>query len=365
MAEQLGEKTEDPTSKKISDARERGQIAKSADLAAFVVMAGATVGALMLGGMIFREMTLVTRFVLSPEVMGSDLSAGRVLADLQGVGERLGLSVGLFMLIMAFVGALGQVTQVGFVYAPKAIGFKPEKLDPIKGFARLFSKKSAVKAVLDIGKLIVLGTIAAAVMHNRWDVLMSMGVLGLMEGLALAVRLMIELSSWVLLAMLFLGMVDLIYQRWQNKDDLKMTKQEVKEERKSSDGDMEMKQRRLRMAREIALQRLGSDVPQADVVVTNPTHYAVALKYEQGAMHAPRVIAKGADYLALRIRQIATTSGVPIVERPPLARALYANVPVGAEIHTDDYEAVAEVLAYVYKLDRSTKAQEFMAGASS
>ena len=352
MAEQLGEKTEEPTSKKFGDARQRGQIAKSADLAAFIVMAGATVSCLLLGGMIFREMTLVTRYILSEEIMGTDLGARRVAADLEGIGERIGFSLGLFMLVMALVGAIAQVTQVGFVFSSKALGFKPEKLDPIKGMGRLFSKKSVVKAALDIGKLVILGTVAGSIIAARWDVLMSVGVLGLMEAMRVSIDLMIELASWVLLAMLILGVFDLIYQRWQHKDDLKMTKQGVKEERKSSDGDMEMKQRRMRMAREIALQRLGADVPQADVVVTNPTHYSVALKYDQDSMEAPRVLAKGADYLALRIRQIATSSGIPIVERPPLARALYAKVAVGREINVEHFEAVAEVLAYVYKLDR-------------
>lgn len=358
MAEQLGEKTEEPTGKKLSDARQRGQIAKSADLAAFVVMTGGTVGALLVGGALFRETALLTGFILSPDVLGTDLSAERVLPDLEGIGERMAITLGVFMVIMAFVAAIAQVTQVGLVWSSKAIGFKPEKLDPIKGFGRMFSKKTLVKAVLDIAKLVVLGTIAWIVMHNRWETLMAIGVLPLMEALAVCVRLMIELAAWILFAMLVLGILDLIYQRWQHKEDLKMTKQEVKEERKSTDGDMETKRRRMQMARDIAMQRLGADVPRADVVVTNPTHYAVALRYDKDTMHAPKVIAKGADYLALRIRQIATGAGVPIVERPPLARALYAHVPVGGEIDTEHYEAVAEVLAYVYRLERAQRVPE-------
>jgi len=145
--------------------------------------------------------------------------------------------------------------------------------------------------------------------------------------------------------------VDLLYQRWQHTEDLKMTKQQVKDERRSSEGDPEVKSRRFQMAREIIRQRLGAAVPEADVVVTNPTHFAAALKYDSDEMAAPRLVAKGADHLAMQIRLIAVAHGVPIVERPPLARALYRNVEVGQEVPSDLYEAVAEVLAYVYRLE--------------
>ena len=352
MPEELGEKTEEPTDKKLSDARNRGQVAKSADLAAFWVMLGALVMCIVFAGVVFRETTLVTRFILSPEVMGTDVVGERLLLDMQTIGERMAWSLAVFMVVMAFIGAVAQASQVGLKLSTQAIAFRPEKMDPIKGAGRIFGKKGAVKAGMEILKLSVLGTLAWFLIHRRWEELMAIGLLPLMDALALAVRMMIELAAWILLAMLVLGILDFMYQKWQHKDDLKMTKQEVKDERKSVEGDMETKRRRMQMARDIAMQQLGADVPRADVVVTNPTHFAVALKYDQGDMHAPRVIAKGADYLALRIRQIATAAGVPIVERPPLARALYANVPVGSEIDAEHYEAVAEVLAYGYRLDR-------------
>ncbi|MEC9374435.1 MAG: EscU/YscU/HrcU family type III secretion system export apparatus switch protein, partial [Planctomycetota bacterium] len=164
-------------------------------------------------------------------------------------------------------------------------------------------------------------------------------------------RIMMDLIIWTLLALILIGVIDRAYQKWQHTKDLRMTKQEVKEERKSTEGDLAMKARRLRFGRELIRQQIAANVPKADVVVTNPTHFAVALKYDSDSMRAPRVIAKGADQLAIQIRLVAVRHSIPIVERPPLARALYHNVEVGREIPADLYEAVAELLAYVYRLE--------------
>jgi flagellar biosynthetic protein FlhB len=155
--------------------------------------------------------------------------------------------------------------------------------------------------------------------------------------------------------MLIIGVADYMYQRWQYTQDLKMTRHEVTDERKSMEGDPEIKARRFRMARQMALQRVNQAVPKADVIVTNPTHFSVALRYDAETMAAPRVVAKGVDFLAMRIRQIAMTHGVPIVERPPLARALYYGVEVGRDVPAEHYQAVAELLAYVYRLDESNR----------
>jgi len=186
----------------------------------------------------------------------------------------------------------------------------------------------------------------------RWvPALGEMPHMGLRTAVVLGLRAIVELMVWMLVALLIIGFADLKYQKWQHRHDNKMTKQEVKEEQKSMDGDPEMKQRRSRVAREIAMQRVQQDVPSADVVVTNPTHFSVALKYDSNTMAAPEVIAKGADYVALRIREVARVHGVPVIERPPLARALYRGVEVGQAVSPEHYEAVAEVLAYVYRID--------------
>jgi flagellar biosynthetic protein FlhB len=167
--------------------------------------------------------------------------------------------------------------------------------------------------------------------------------------LFMAAKLALELVLWLLPLYLSIGLIDYMYQRWQHTRDLRMTRQEVQDERRSSEGDPEVKRRRLRMAYEIALHRIRTEVPRADVVVTNPTHFAVALRYDAATMAAPRVTAKGADLMAFRVRETAAANSVPVVERAPLARALYWGVDVGREVRPEHYEAVAEVLAYVYR----------------
>jgi flagellar biosynthetic protein FlhB len=161
---------------------------------------------------------------------------------------------------------------------------------------------------------------------------------------------MFILALRILAVLLVLALIDFSYQRWKHSEDMKMTKQQVKDEMKQTEGDPEVKRRRMRMQQQIAMQRISSAVPQADVIVTNPEHISIAIQYDADRMHAPKVVAKGADFIAIRIRQIATRHGVPIVERKPLARALYRDVGVGQEIPPDFYSAVAEVLAYVYRL---------------
>jgi flagellar biosynthesis protein FlhB len=180
----------------------------------------------------------------------------------------------------------------------------------------------------------------------------ALPVLDLMGGVAMIGDLLLSLVIRLLALLFVLGMADYLFQRWQHQQELRMTKQEVTDERRSMDGDPQIKGRRMRMMRQIAMQQINRTVPQADVIVTNPTHYSVAIQYDQKTMAAPRVVAKGVDHMAMRIRQVAMSNRIPIVERPPLARALYAEVEVGQEISEELYQAVAEVLAYVYRLEK-------------
>jgi flagellar biosynthetic protein FlhB len=171
------------------------------------------------------------------------------------------------------------------------------------------------------------------------------------QGLMVIARMLLALAIWLAAILLLIGLIDWLYQRWQHTQDLRMTRQQVKDERRSMEGDPQIKGRRFRMMREILMQQIQQQVPLADVVVTNPTHFAVALRYDADKMRAPRVVAKGADYMAQRIRLVAAGAGVPIIERPPLARGLYYGVDVGHDISSEYYEAVAEILAYVYRLE--------------
>ena len=351
MAEDMGEKTEDPTPRRKSEARKEGQIAKSQDLTAAVMMIGATTILAFFGGRMFLGMAEIVRYNLSPERLGRKLTVGSSKGDLLVIGAevmRLTLPVALLMFVVTLLAVGG---QVGLMFSSKSITPDLKKINPIGGLKKLLSKRSLVKAGLDALKFLVLALTATLAIRLEWDVVSSLTQLSVLNAVVEAAWLVLKIGIVVLLLLVLLALVDFVYQRWQHTEDLKMTKHEVKDERKSMEGDPEVRKRRAKMAQQILGQRLQQDVPGADVVVTNPTHFSVALKYDAGAMGAPVVVAKGADYVALRIRQIASASGVPIVERPPLARALYGVCAVGDEVPESSYEAVAEVLAFVYELE--------------
>lgn len=351
MAEDMGEKTEKPTGKRLSDAREKGQIGKSQDLSAAIIMSGVLVVLLVFAQSTLVRMLILTGENLAPQTVASSLLVGDLVGDLIRTGYQFAMVVLPFMLVMVFVAWLAQFLQIGWLLTVKPLEPKLEKINPLKGLKRLFSKRSVIKGGLDLLKFALVGGIAVLATSFEKANIASLPSLSVIQASLVAAEIIMRIAIWAVLMLIILGIADYAYQKWQQTQDLKMTKHEVKDERKSMEGDMEQKAKRLRMGREIAMQRLQMDVPKADVIVTNPTHFAVALKYDKESMDAPRVIAKGADFMAMRIRQIATTAGVPIVERPPLARALYHNVPVGHQIHSEHFEAVAEVLAYVYRLD--------------
>ena len=353
MAEDLGEKTELPTDHRRSEARDKGQVARSTDLSAAVLMTAVVILMMLFAQPLIQGMIALMRHSLSETTLGAGITSARLRPDITLTFAEVARLTAPIMMLMVLVAVLAMVQQVGLKLSMKALEPKWDKLNFVKNLNRLVNKRSLVKAGLDLLKLAVIGAVVLIVIRTDTNELVGLANLELLDGLVVGAALVRDLALWVLAILIILGMLDFAYQKWQHTQDLKMTKHEVKDERKSTEGDLETKARRLKMARQIAMQRLGVDVPKADVIVTNPTHYAVALKYDGASgMNAPRVIAKGADYLALRIRYIAAAHGVPIIERPPLARALYRDVKVGREISPEHYEAVAEVLAYVYRLDR-------------
>lgn len=351
MAEDMGEKTEQPTAKRLSDARLRGKVAKSADLSAAIVMAGATLVMAVFGVDIIAGLGIVMRYVLSPPSLAGDLAGGRIAGDATLVFSEFVRMVAPVMVVMLVVGYLSQVTQVGFMFSARVLEPNLGRLNVIGGMKKFFSVRSVVRGGLDVFKLGLIGVVVYAVVRSDWEHVIALTALEIKPAIVVAAWLMLKVAIWVLVVLFLLGIADYSYQKWQHTQDLKMTRHEVKDERRAAEGDTETKGRRLKLARQMAMQRLQRDVPGADVIVTNPTHFSVALKYDGKTMDAPKVVAKGADYLALKIRYIAAAHGIPIVERPPLARAIYHDVPVGREIHPAHYEAVAEVLAYVYRLE--------------
>jgi len=353
VAEDLGEKTEDPTPKRRQEARRKGQVPRSADLSAAVLLSAGILLVFIFGDRLLEGLAAAMRVGLSPETLAADVSGGSIGGAVVFAFGQLFRLVGPLLVIMAGVAFTDQIFQVGWFLSADPLKPNFGKLNVVSGFKKLVSPRSGMKGLLGILKLLAMSLVLWVVIYINFDRISALPVLTVPGALVESSALMMEAAFWCLLLLLLIGIIDRVYQKWQHTKDLRMTKQEVKEERKSNEGDMEMKARRQRFGRDLIRQQLQANVPQADVVVTNPTHFAVALKYDSEKMNAPRVLAKGADQLAMQIRLIAASSGVPIVERKPLARALYYNAEVGSEIPADLYEAVAELLAYVYRLDTS------------
>jgi flagellar biosynthesis protein FlhB len=351
MAEDMGDKSEDPTGKRLSDAREKGQVARSQDLAAAVDLVGAFVLLFVFGASLVRTMVFVLRDTLGDSWSGSyAVTIPSMLELCRSAALRLGVAVSPVLLLMFLVAVLAHMGQFGLLWNSHALEPKFEKLDPVKGLGRIFNKRGLTKTLVNSGKLAVVALVFWLFARSCADTVSAMPMLTALGAWLVILRLVAELTAWLLVIMFVAGAIDYIYQRWQHLQDMKMTKEEVKNERRDMDGDPQIKARRFKIAQELSRQRIGTAVPQADVVVTNPTHFSVAIAYDQATMAAPRIVAKGADEVALTIRTIARAHNIPIIERPPLARALYRTTPVGHEVAPDFYEAVAEVLAHVYRL---------------
>jgi len=354
--DEFGEKTEEPTAKRLREARERGQVAQSQDLGGVIALVAGTAVLLLLGGSIMQGLGVIMRELLAQQTPGDPTRPASIAPAVSWVADRAGRLLLPVLVIMFIVAYLGQLIQVGFLLTARPIQPKLSRLSPISGVKRLFSKRSLVKSAVNALKLVVVLIVGWLVIRRHLAKLVALPKLGPEQGMLMIGRIALELALWLLLLLLVLAIIDWIYQRWQHRQDLKMTKHEVKEERRSMEGDPEVKKRRAKLARDFAMQQVQQAVPSADVVVTNPTHFSVALRYDADEMSAPQVVAKGTDFVAVRIRQVAAAHAVPIVERPPLARALYWGVEAGQEVPQQFYEAVAEILAYVYRTEQQAAA---------
>lgn len=343
-----GERSEQPTPRRRQEALEQGRIARSHDLTAAVGLLAGLVLLNWLGPAILDQLLLLTRDI-GRDV---DVSTASVLVWLRRTAHAVGLVLLPFLALLVALAIAGGAAQTGLHLTWTKLQPKLEHISPAQGLRRIFSKDSVARLAQGLLKMGCVAAIGYYTIAGDWALLCAAGELPVVGILHLSTTLVFKLALRMALVLLILGIADYLFQRWQLEQSLKMTKQEVKEELKRMEGDPLIKQRQREIQRKIAMQRLALDVPKADVVVTNPTHYSVALRYDQASMNAPKLVAKGKDFLALHIRQLARQHGVPIVERPPLARALYAAVDVGQEVPPAYYRAVAEVLAFVYRLSR-------------
>lgn len=352
MAEDMGEKTEEPSSRKLSDAREQGQVAKSQDLAAAIDLFGAFLLLLVFGALMARGMFIITRTIFEDTMMPTE---GSIYPIIQLILYHVGISLIPLLLALCFIAASGHITQFGLLWNTGILAPKFDRMNPVSGFGRVFGKQGLIKTGINSVKLVVIVIISYLFLSAMVHKLIAAPMLSAYGGWMLIGSEVVKLAMWLFLIMLIMGIIDYVLARRKHFKDLRMTKEEVKDERRSMEGDPKVKGKRMQMARDIARQRLGSSVPKADVIVTNPTHFSVAIAYDESSMKAPRVVAKGADEMAFTIRHIARAHKIPILERPPLARALYKHVEVGQEIRPEYYEAVAEVLAFIYRLDQEAK----------
>ncbi len=351
MAEAGGqERTERATAKRRQEARRRGQVALSREIPSTLLLF-ALLGVLVFGGEALLDRS--TRLIAGIYARLHTLRIGRLedaAALLSGLAEEVLALLAPICLPLLLVGFLGNALQIGVEFHAEALQPKWTKLNPLAGLKRIFSLRGAFELAKSLCKLALVGSVAAAVvwgMRHEMPTLVRLD-LGAIRGFAFEGVMRILLFSGI--AMALLAALDTLYQRWQYEENLKMTKQEVKDERRQTEGDPAVKARIRSIQRQVAYRRMMAEVPRADVVVVNPTHLAIALRFDPAVMAAPKVVAKGADHVAERIRRIASEHGVPIVENPPLARSLFRLTDVGDTVPVELYRAVAEVLAYVYRL---------------
>ncbi len=353
MSDQFGDKTHEATQHRREQAREEGNVARSHDLSSAALLVAGIAALLYLG----RDLAeYFGRF--SMHQLGTAPQLDSSVEAFVGIGQQVVVDLGTYilpflgLLLLASVGS--QVGQFGFLFVPQKLSFDWSRIDPIKGWERLVSLSNVVRLGFSIFKLLVITSVAAWTLWGRWDSILTLPERDVMQvGLFL-----IEITLWtalkIAMALFILSLLDYGFQRWKYEQDLRMSTQELREEFRSLQGDPQIISRRKALQRHLALNRIKTAVPDSDVVVTNPTELAIALKYDLETMEAPLVVAKGAGLVAQRIRRIALENGVPVVERKELAQVLYKSVEIGKPIPPEQYTAMAEVLRYVYQLKGKT-----------
>ena len=343
------EKSQEPTSKRINDGRRKGQIPRSRELNTMAITMLGLAGMIAMGPYFFDNFrTLFSeQFVLGrKDIFDPAAMMGHLITAIQ---DALVMLLPFFALMIT-VAVLSSVALGGFNVSFEAMQPKLSKLDPIQGMKRVFSVKGLMELVKSLAKFVLVGTATVILLHTLSDDLLGLSTLDITQSIGKGMTLVAWSSVLLASTLILMALIDVPFQLWQHKHDLKMTQQEVRDELKETEGRPEVKGRIRQMQREMAQRRMMQEVPKADVVVTNPTHYAVALRYDPEKMHAPIVVALGKDLIAANIREIASANDVPLVEAPELARAIYFNTELNQAIPAALFLAVAQLLAYVFQL---------------
>jgi flagellar biosynthetic protein FlhB len=343
------ERTESPTQKRLEDARKKGQVPRSIDLGAAAVTLAAT-GALFMFGASAAE-GLMRMLVDGLQVRGSELAQDDVMLRQLGDSGSLALLAIVPLFAAMFVAAVASPALIGgWTFSSEALSFKPERLDPVRGIGRMFSLRSVVELLKSIAKFALIAGIAVLVIRSQLAEIGALATQSIGPAIVEAGRITLYALLSMAAGLGIIAAIDAPFQLWQHTKELRMSMQEIREEMKESEGSPETRSRIRQMQQTLARRRMLQDVPKANVVITNPTHYAVALRYDEKQDLAPVVLAKGSDEIAARIREVAREHGVPMVSAPPLARAIFRHVDIGRQIPHALFVAVAQVLTYVWQL---------------
>jgi flagellar biosynthetic protein FlhB len=349
MAEQAGEKSLDATPHRRQKAHEQGQTAKSQDLAAAALLIAGLSALLLFGADLVWFFDDIMRGALGGDAWLTIDTAG-VVSLWNYIWLGMARYVLPIMLVLVVVAVGLSLAQTGILFLPEKLAPDISHLDPIKGMSRIFSLVGAARLAFGLIKVVLVGAVAWYSLANQWETIVGMTAMDVLQIGTLMTEIVLWTSLKIAAALLLLAVLDYGFQWWKHEQDLKMTAQEVREEMKDLQGDPQMVSRRRSVQRQLAMSRLGSSVPKGDVTITNPTELAVTIQYDPETMKAPIVVAKGAGMVAQRIRRLSLEHGIPIVERKPLAQALYKEVEINRPIPAGMYAAVAEILAYVYQL---------------
>lgn len=345
------ERTEEATPHRLQKAREEGQVVRSQELTTFVLLMAAGAGLLFMGPGLMEQLLKIMKAGMQLDrdlAFQPDLMLNR-LYELSFEGL---IAMGPMLLLLIIVAFCAPMLLSGWLVSSKALMPDFNRIDPIKGIGRIFSMRSLVELAKAIAKAVIIGGVATLVIWQNKDAVMGLLILSIDTGINHTADLLSMSFLLIVAAMILIVAIDVPFQIWEHAKQLRMTKEEIRKESKENEGDPMVKARIRALQREAARRRMMSEIPKADVIVTNPTHYAVALRYKSESMRAPTVVAKGVHLLAARIREVAEEHRIPILEAPPLARALYYHVELESEIPEKLYAAVAEVLAYVFQLKR-------------
>ncbi|KKE78385.1 flagellar biosynthesis protein FlhB [Oceanobacillus caeni] len=347
-----GEKTEKATPKKRQDQRKKGKVSKSQDVNTALLLLFCIIGLIVFGNYMLGQMLNLYEYTFT-ELINWNITEGTTQRLFTGVVLEAGKIVAPIMVLGLIGGLVANLSQVGFLFTTEPLKFDLKKIDPVQGAKRIFSIRALVELLKSLLKITFIGSITFFIIWIYKDDMLMTAFLNAHGALTFFSKVTMTMAIAAIITLLFLSIFDYAYQRFDYEKNMRMSKQDIKDEYKNMEGDPLIKSKRKAIQREMATRRMMSEVPNADVIITNPTHFAIAIKYDEKIATAPYVLAKGTDQTALKIKEIAKENNIHMVENKPLARSLYKVIDVGDVIPEAFYQAIAEILAYVYRVEKN------------